>query len=147
MRTAECHPDRRYHAKGMCRYCYLKAWVASNTDRVREQARGRTESDAAREKRNARKRNRHFLLEYGLTADDIKRMEDSQGGRCRICHQPPDRGIFGQPPKLHVDHNHATGEVRGMLCSGCNTGIGMLQEDPLRLFASIEYLVVGEVMA
>lgn len=145
MRMSECHPDRRYHAKGMCRYCYLKAWASDNSDRTRAYRRRYVESDEARERRNARKRNRHFLLEYGLTADDIKRMEEEQDGKCRICNQPPDRGIFGQPPRLHVDHDHETGEVRGLLCSGCNTGIGMLQEDPLRLFASIEYLVVGEV--
>jgi len=145
MRMAACHPDRRYHAKDMCRYCYLKAWGAANAERRRRYQRQYVQSDAAREKRNARKRNRHFLLEYGLTAEDIQRMEEEQGGRCRICNQPPDRGIFGQPPRLHVDHDHETGKVRGLLCSGCNTGIGMLQEDPLRLLASIEYLAVGEV--
>jgi hypothetical protein len=46
-------------------------------------------------------------------------MFQAQGGVCAICNQPPSPGR-----NLSVDHNHETGEVRGLLCVGCNTGVG-----------------------
>jgi hypothetical protein len=49
---------------------------------------------------------------------------DIQQGVCAICKAPPPAG---EP--LHLDHDHATNEVRGLLCSGCNTGLGYLIEN------------------
>lgn len=55
-----------------------------------------------------------------------------QDGRCKIC---------GQLKKLNVDHDHATGEVRGLLCHGCNVGIGFFRDSPELLRSAIDYLV------
>lgn len=55
-----------------------------------------------------------------------------QGGRCAVC---------GEEKKLHVDHCHDTGKVRGMLCFACNTGIGKLKDDPDLLLAAHRYLL------
>lgn len=64
-------------------------------------------------------------------------MRERQQGRCAICGTPE-----GDTPKgrLHVDHDHKTNVVRGLLCSLCNTGIGQFKEDPSRMLAAIEYL-------
>jgi hypothetical protein len=59
-------------------------------------------------------------------------MFESQGGRCAICRQ--DR------PPLHVDHDHETGRVRGLLCNSCNNGLGRFAHDPIVLVAASQYM-------
>lgn len=60
---------------------------------------------------------------YGLTIDDYEEIHEHQDGCCGICEAPEDE----RP--LVVDHCHVTGVVRGLLCSQCNTAIGLLQGD------------------
>jgi len=57
-------------------------------------------------------------LRYAVTHDQIVEMILEQEGRCGICDEATD---------LVVDHNHETGEVRGMLCSNCNLLLGLLE--------------------
>ena len=73
------------------------------------------------------------LLKYGLTRDDYEAMLRHQAGVCAVCHQTPvNSGIF------HIDHNHDTGQVRGLLCRRCNVGLGMFGDNPnLLMWASI----------
>jgi hypothetical protein len=63
----------------------------------------------------------------------------SQGGRCAICGKVP------RSRRLAVDHDHKTGEVRGLLCAsgdfGCNKGLGYFNDDPELLRRAYEYLV------
>lgn len=59
----------------------------------------------------------------------------SQGGGCALCHRPPRPGKV-----LHVDHDHETGSVRGLLCFTCNNALGDFEDDPGRLRAAITYL-------
>lgn len=61
-------------------------------------------------------------------------MLEAQGGVCAICRRPSD------PAPLHVDHDHRTGAIRGLLCSPCNTAIGLLGDDPDRMMAAAAYL-------
>jgi hypothetical protein len=74
-----------------------------------------------------------LLSKYGLTLDDFARMMADQGGGCWICFRPPKKA------SLHVDHNHKTGAVRGLLCGMCNRKligiIERLQVPPERLLA------------
>ena len=60
-----------------------------------------------------------------------------QDGRCAICGVRPKR-------KLHIDHCHSTGRFRGLLCSSCNTGIGLLRDSPAILRSAINYLENNE---
>lgn len=62
-------------------------------------------------------------------------MVHEQKGLCDICYQP---NIAHRD--LCVDHNHETGRIRGLLCTNCNTGIGLLKENPLILDRAITYL-------
>lgn len=75
---------------------------------------------------------------YGLTADEIAAMHTKQDGRCAIC---------GDQRKLGVDHDHATGAVRALLCTPCNTALGLLKENPTRIRAALAYLKSRAVAA
>lgn len=73
------------------------------------------------------------LKQYDLTLDDFNLIMSDQKGCCAVCGKSSDK-------ILHVDHDHNTGKVRGLLCHNCNTGIGHLGDDPARLRAAIKYL-------
>lgn len=74
---------------------------------------------------------------YGITAEQYDALYKAQGGRCAIC-----RRATGAARRLAVDHNHQTGEVRGLLCKPCNRyGLGMFARDnPEVLDRAAEYL-------
>lgn len=76
-------------------------------------------------------RNYHLKRRYGLTSADVDAMIAEQGGRCAICDE--------RDPQ-HVDHDHVTGEVRGVLCSCCNQGLGNFRDRPDLLAAGVAYL-------
>lgn len=74
---------------------------------------------------------------YGLSHEQFVAMLDEQDNACAICRSTEWPGKGNRP---HVDHDHATGEVRGLLCGRCNFGLGQFQDDPARLAAAIKYL-------
>lgn len=79
---------------------------------------------------------------YGLTKTQYTAMVAQQQGRCWLC-QKPETAVskFGQIKSLHVDHDHATGEVRGLLCQQCNQILGVLEKHGLAwFFRAIAYL-------
>lgn len=73
------------------------------------------------------------LKKYGLSEEDYERLLAEQGGVCAICEEPPS----GRWKRLAVDHDHETGEVRGLLCITCNTLLGRLEA---RWDATMDYL-------
>lgn len=75
---------------------------------------------------------------YGLTVADYERMLAEQGGLCAICRQPERRRK--RKRYLCIDHDHATGVIRGLLCHGCNAGLGHARDDVDVLRAMIAYL-------
>ena len=74
---------------------------------------------------------------YGMTLEQYAAMLAAQGGGCAICGSATSSGCKNS---FHVDHNHKTGNVRGILCQRCNTGIGSLREDATILRRAISYL-------
>lgn len=68
---------------------------------------------------------------YGIRWADREAMYVAQGGRCASCWAGPAE---------HIDHDHATGRVRGLLCGPCNLLLGHAGDDPARLAAAIAYL-------
>lgn len=88
-----------------------------------------------------RRRNRASnLSRYGLTVEEHDAMLAAQGGVCAICGNPPNPDGVGPASRLHVDHDHETGEVRSLLCNECNRGIGFLKDSPALLRAAADYL-------
>ena len=83
-------------------------------------------------------RKKGFKSKYGITLDDYDRMLKSQNNRCAICNSTS-TGNRSQK-YLSVDHCHTTGKVRGLLCHGCNAGIGYMKDDVEILDKAIAYL-------
>ena len=75
------------------------------------------------------------VRKYGLTVDQYNDMLTEQNGCCMICKNSLDLG-----KGTHVDHCHTTLKVRGILCSGCNTGLGLLKEDVNIMQEMINYV-------
>jgi hypothetical protein len=72
---------------------------------------------------------------YGITAEDYQALYEAQGGACYICQRA--KGIS---KKLSVDHDHATGYVRGLLCTSCNKFLGLIRDNPWAGLRINEYL-------
>lgn len=107
-----------------------RAYVEANRERLREYGRKHREKN--------RESIRAYMLRrnYGVERDEYLRLLEEQGGLCAICGDPP-----GQR-ELSVDHHHATGFVRGLLCDRCNHGLGLFKDNPDRLMAAIDYLLL-----
>lgn len=88
----------------------------------REEARARNLDSQRRSK---------LRLKYEMTLEAYLSMVDEQEGKCAIC---------SSPERLSVDHNHASGHVRKLLCNNCNVGIGHFRESPALLRAAAIYL-------
>lgn len=73
----------------------------------------------------------HLRRRYGITSDEAHALLERQGGLCAICRVAPAQ---------HVDHDHATGAVRALLCFNCNGGLGQFKDDPQVLLAAAEYV-------
>lgn len=98
-------------------------------------ARNRAFRVAHRDEINARARPEKRLAQvYGLSPQDYDAMLAEQGGVCAICKTRPDKPLF-------VDHSHATGKVRGLLCRPCNFSLGFMRDDPRLTAAATEYLL------
>jgi hypothetical protein len=72
---------------------------------------------------------------FGITPEDYDQMFSDQLGVCAICLRASPDGR-----RLHIDHDHATKVVRGLLCHDCNRGLGIFKDDLNRLSRAIEYL-------
>lgn len=77
------------------------------------------------------------LRKYGLMPDGVAKILMSQENCCAICRSDNAGGRWG---KWHIDHNHNTGQVRGLLCHYCNVMLGLAEDDVVRLRAAADYL-------
>jgi hypothetical protein len=91
------------------------------------------------ERRAEQQRKAHMKANYGLTLDTLEALIAHRHGTCDICGDAPAPDSMGRT--LHVDHDHNTGKVRGMLCRECNFGLGKFQDDIMRLRGATQYLV------
>ena len=86
--------------------------------------------------RKEKERVRGLMRFYGVTPEQYDEMFSQQGGKCACCGTNPED--FKR--KFHVDHNRETGQVRALLCTQCNPGIGFFEHSIKRLEMAIKYL-------
>jgi hypothetical protein len=126
--------DQATRVRGLCINCYNRRWRRENHERaLATEARRR---EANREKIRAqglawyhrekdKNQDARLRKRYGISLDDYNAMYAAQRGVCAICGREPNgHGA------LHVDHDHASGVVRGLLCFSCNYAIGAFQDSP-----------------
>lgn len=75
----------------------------------------------------------------GVSEEEYRRMYHEQGGRCGICRS---RLYSKRYKRFAVDHCHTSGKVRGLLCTNCNTAIGLLKDDPVAIQRAAEWVKV-----
>jgi len=111
----------------MCKSCYGK-WRLSQPGKKKKANRRSLEWQKKNPERHLAAK-RKWL--YGVSDEDVKRMEREQDGRCAIC---------GESAPLHVDHCHESNTVRGLLCGNCNRGLGCFKDNVEILSRAIDYL-------
>ena len=133
--AAEYHRDRS-RADGLhsyCRSCKASYHVANRPSALARMARRDIRQRDA-------DRGRRLRVRYGVTAEDVDSIRKSQGYSCAICGTHEDN----LPRGLHVDHDHVTNLVRGMLCQLCNSAIGLFSDSPVALRSAIAYLAMAD---
>lgn len=122
-------PGGRYGLHPRCKECRRaqeRERYAGNRDEIL------AKQKAARPRKRVTELRRRRQQRYGLTPEQYEEMYDEQHGRCAICGE--------RLAVLCVDHDHATGAIRGLLCSPCNLAVGFLRDDPARARAAALYL-------
>jgi hypothetical protein len=108
----------------------VRARVASAPERAKQKAwRDRPES-------KRRQKEHQLRHNYGLSGTEFDALVASQRGRCASCNDL----LSFENKRAHVDHDHYTGQVRGLLCVACNLAEGYLQGSPLRARRLAAYL-------
>lgn len=131
----------RFHSKNPGKRTeYSKRWRAKYPEKAkalgREQQR-RRQLRYGTEKRRLIAYKSLLKRKYGITLADYERMLVEQKGGCAVCS-----GItpYGRGDRWHVDHDHKTGKVRGLLCSRCNTALGLMQDSVTVAESAAQYL-------
>lgn len=116
-----------------------RRWRAEHPDQSRATTEARIASKGLAHQRAVRR----WTLQrrYGITLATYEAMLAAQGGKCAICGSADSKTHEGALGKFFcVDHDHATGKARGLLCFLCNAGLGKFKDDPTVLVKAIEYL-------
>lgn len=114
----------RKDKQGTCRVCRT-----CERDRRRASIQAGKEADPLFHRRN------WLRQTYGITLEQYEEMLEAQGGGCAVCGKQCSVKNY-----LSVDHNHETGEIRGLLCQMCNLALGYIEEDPARVDDLLAYL-------
>jgi hypothetical protein len=126
-------PDMRTRARQR-----VRAWQTENRERyLAKPAQYKLEG-----KLKIAARKSHLKRTFGITPEEYEARLAEQGGGCAVCQRPPKPG-----KSLHVDHDHDSGYVRGLLCFSCNAALGHLQDDIQRIDAALIYVATKRRVA
>jgi hypothetical protein len=133
LKFAKCHPNKPYKAKDLCRNCYDKQLRDSNPhykERQKANARKWAKENPERIKKIQDKKNQRYknspeireriyinsiIRKYNITKEEYFKLLEQSNNKCMICFSDPTGN-----KRLHVDHCHKTGKIRGLLCAECN---------------------------
>lgn len=123
-----------------CKACHCERsaeWRRNNPEKAKETL------AAYRSRNPMNHRKSHLRRSYGIEEEDFQVLFEMQDGKCKICGrtEADSRKSF-----LCVDHVEGTTLIRGLLCSPCNSAIGLLQHDPVLLKNAVAYLESDPVM-
>jgi len=105
----------------------------------------------ANERRRERRKQPDYLKnetlkrDFSLSFEDYKKMLLAQNGVCAICDCPETSTYKGKLRHLSVDHDHKTGQIRGLLCNDCNSALGFFKDDIQVLRKAAKYLMLPEI--
>ena len=135
--TKHCHGCQRDLApKDFAKNKWMKDGLQTRCKECRKQYKYKVNSEYQKEWASANKekvKGYRLKAQYGLSLEEYDLMYKEVGGRCEICKEPHDI--------LCVDHCHTTNEIRGLLCSQCNLGVGNLRDSVALLESAKEYLI------
>lgn len=117
----------------VCRKAYRMLIKHNIAQYNKQYARANPEKMQEKDRRNSLKR---F---WNMTLEEYSVMLDKQGGKCAICGQTS-KNVSQRYKNLCIDHDHATGKIRGLLCDKCNRGLGLLNDSKILLKRALEYL-------
>jgi hypothetical protein len=147
-RYSEFSPEQRAKALE-----YSKDWQKRNRKKMREYDNARSKTDrrkgwkkkytASEEYKERRRKNnsrwwKSHLRGYGMTQESLDLLWSKQDGKCAICGA--DLADCKSRRQAHIDHDHSTGKVRGILCGNCNRGLGSFNDSSDKLRSAIAYL-------
>ena len=126
---------------------YMRKYYQENKEHIKALSKEWRDTHPAERKkyisihRDERRSNKLKQL-YGVTLEEYNVIYGNQGGVCAICGKREKRldKRTGNAKNLSIDHDHVTGEVRGLLCINCNMAIGGFEESVDRLKSAINYL-------
>lgn len=84
---------------------------------------------------------RNLKINYGISIQQYIKLSTLQKNKCVICKNVETLVLRGKLVKLAVDHCHKTGKIRGLLCSNCNKGLGLFNDDPNILYTASRYVL------
>lgn len=150
-------PSGRQYLQGRCKPCstiYHREYRQRPDVKPKMRAYKRAHQAGRRERPEVKAYNRNARLRsvYGISHADYERMLAAQDCKCAICGKPPEvritkTGALSAHARLHIDHDHKTGAVRGLLCHGCNVGLGNFRDDYGLLASAAGYLKRSESKA
>ena len=118
---------------------YQRNWRANNKEKTKEYGRRSYKKLTPEQKKQKahKSRMRSLQRKYGISAENWQMLYERQGGLCALCRVP---GRTGRHGILSVDHCHETGRIRGLLCTPCNSAIGILGESRERIARVLAYV-------
>lgn len=114
---------------------YVKRYAADPEWREKRRAHNAAYHQATWAKRADVRHWSQIRAKYGIEPADYRAILEAQGHACAICKGQPSR-----TKRLHIDHDHVTNHVRGLLCDSCNLALGKFRDDPELLRAAAAYL-------
>ncbi len=126
---------------GICRYCKICTTKRRQESRLRKKenrlkCRMGFRKDMTPEELKRHTKDSFLKRQYGITIQDYDKILAEQNGGCAICGRSGDKMFKG----LFVDHDHRTDKIRGLLCHGCNSALGLFRDDPEVLQKAFMYI-------